>query len=336
MARQSRRDHGTGVSLNERADRLILGRSGGNAVSEAVSRDNKKELTSILDDLTIVANGDKTISQTNSTLLSGALSRLGNCFEDTLKSPSLFFYFLLSSSLSLLSLLFSRHVPTPANSTQALFFLPFSPLPFPSLFSLLFSSLLSFLFSSPLSLSHANTTGSYQFPRNYLLLSREVALVCSTLAVLPATWLSTQDFASISRFILRAQNEKQLQLQATEVVGIFQLLFSFLDGGRGDEEREGERSGEAGGESVLVVHEVIRGIAQLIMSSGMHLAPFCLELLQIMLQFCLRPSDVLYDVESKHAAIDCIGNYFIHTNHVKKVFFFLLSLRVCMCVSVRE
>ena len=79
------------------------------------------------------------------------------------------------------------------------------------------------------------------------------------------------DFASISRFLIRAEIEKQLILKETETVGIFQLLFSFLQ--RNGEGCYGEETAGAGYKAMglngeLVLHEVIRGVAQLMKSLG--------------------------------------------------------------------
>lgn len=152
--------------------------------------------------------------------------------------------------------------------------------------------------------------GGMQLPLRQPSWCKEVSAAILIIGLIPAAWLSAADFANISRFITRASVEKQLSISTDELLGVYKLLFGFLQrGGRGCRD---DVLLEGLGESVLllphagaqVVHEVMRGMAQILLIRNDRLMRYRLETLEMLVGYCDPRGG---ELESKHAAIDAIG-----------------------------
>jgi hypothetical protein len=153
--------------------------------------------------------------------------------------------------------------------------------------------------------------GASQFPRQPSW-SREVANTISVLSGLKRRHLTALDYASISRFITRASFQRQLDLTGDQAEGVYNILVEFLYE-RGEGCRGEASSGSGFGVAVLdtgipVLHEVIRGFSQLLITSGRHLPQHRADALSLLLTFCQDPAS---DDDVCHAAIDAIGNFFL-------------------------
>lgn len=157
---------------------------------------------------------------------------------------------------------------------------------------------------------------------------KEVLAFFATVSEAKEAWLCVQDFASISRLLTRASAEKQLPPNAAEAEGLYNLLIAFVkhngrfcrDGGAPIVPMEllGAPSGSAASgllhslnsnQGLLVMHEVIRGVAQLLWSAPERLRAHRFEALSALLPFCDRHA---VDVETRYAAIDAVGNLMSH------------------------
>lgn len=142
---------------------------------------------------------------------------------------------------------------------------------------------------------------------------KEVSAAILIIGLIPSPWLSVSDFANISRFITRASVEKQLSISTDELLGVFKLLLGFLQrrgkGCREDVHISSGKSGESGSATkqsgAQVMHEVMRGMAQLLLIRNDRLMRYRLETLEVLLAYC-TPREA--DLESRYAAIDAIGN----------------------------
>jgi hypothetical protein len=153
--------------------------------------------------------------------------------------------------------------------------------------------------------------GAAQFPRQPSW-SREVANTISVLSGLKRRHLTALDYASISRFITRASFQRQLDLTGDQAEGVYNILVEFLYE-RGEGCRGEDSSGSGFGVAVLdtgipVLHEVMRGFSQLLITSGRHLPQHRVDVLSLLLTFC---QDSTSDDDVCHAAIDAIGNFFL-------------------------
>lgn len=165
-------------------------------------------------------------------------------------------------------------------------------------------------------------------------LALEIQSVASIISRLPQALLSTQDMACISRFITRASKERKLHLGVTEARGLYRLLIGFIKSegkaGRKDagNARDNGEKGEKGDKNeikplsnsgniidtrgsigLLVVHEVMRGLAQLVQSCGEQLQAHRINLLTSLLAYC---DSTARDMEVVYAAVDAVGNILIH------------------------
>ena len=155
---------------------------------------------------------------------------------------------------------------------------------------------------SPLICSFANVHFSSRQPS----WSNEVSHACSVFSLLSMKHLTLQDFASISRFITRASFEKQLSLNKENSIGIYNLLIIYLKYrgiGCRIEDNQSETARCTSG--LLVVHEIMRAIAQLLLTCGDKLQPYRYDALTTLLSYCDHNS---VDLESRYAAIDAVGN----------------------------
>ena len=164
--------------------------------------------------------------------------------------------------------------------------------------------------------------GVAQFPRQPSW-SREVANTITVLSGLKRRHLSALDYASISRFITRASFQRQLDLTGEQAEGVYNILMEFLYE-RGEGCRGEATSGSGFGVAVLdtgipVLHEVMRGFSQLLITCGQHLPQHRVDVLTLLLTFCEDPTatastataTATSDDDVCHAAIDAIGNFFL-------------------------
>lgn len=118
------------------------------------------------------------------------------------------------------------------------------------------------------------------------------------------SWLTCSDFACISRFVTRASLEKQLSIFAgNEVTGVYVLLLGFLKQGSGN----CRLAGSVEGETEAVMHEVIRGVAQLALLSEETLHQYRAETLQELLHYADPRRG---NPDTRFSALDGIGNVF--------------------------
>ena len=150
--------------------------------------------------------------------------------------------------------------------------------------------------------------GVLQLPNRQPSWCKEISAAILMIGLIPYQWLSASDFASISRFVTRASVGKQLAISTDELLGVFNLLFCFLQrsgSGCRDSVVTPSQGSSSGLKSVLVAHEVMRGMAQLLLVRNERLSRHRLEILELLLLYC-DPRGV--DLESRYAAVDAMGN----------------------------
>ena len=130
--------------------------------------------------------------------------------------------------------------------------------------------------------------------------AKEVATAVFILGFIPLKWLRSSDLANISRLVTRASVEKQLVLSSEEVAGIFSLLVGHLKNTIEQQAVDDNFSGDQ------YLHEIIRGLAQLLILRSDQVMRHRSEALQILLKFCQPKSMVNHD--ARHTAVDGIGN----------------------------
>jgi hypothetical protein len=133
----------------------------------------------------------------------------------------------------------------------------------------------------------------------------EVLSLLNLIGNLPFECISTCDIANISRFLTKASMEKQiLVFNGSEVVGVCILLLLFL---KAQQEVPPANSDRLKGttNNAIILHEVLRGVAQIVLLSADKIQPLRAVTLRILLHF----SKVLHDsIECRFTAIDAIGN----------------------------
>ena len=132
-------------------------------------------------------------------------------------------------------------------------------------------------------------------------------------ALLPAQYLTPQDYANISRLVTRASLEKQLLLAGEEVVGLYRLLITFLHKAQATHDPSVAAATSAaascsGADATVdhVLHEVMRAVAQLLLIRNDKILRYRYDALSVLLRFCDPKSN--FNIECRHTAIDGLGN----------------------------
>jgi hypothetical protein len=156
--------------------------------------------------------------------------------------------------------------------------------------------------------------GMIHLPHRQPSWCKEVSAAILIIGMIPPAWLSAADYANISRLITRASVEKQLVISTEELMGVFKLLFGFLQRqGRGCRDDAGTRNSSSSSRielsarsaGSLVTHEIMRGMAQLLLIRNDRIGRNRLEILEVLIPYCDHRG---IDLESRYAAIDAIGN----------------------------
>lgn len=154
---------------------------------------------------------------------------------------------------------------------------------------------------------------------------------------IPKLWLTIHDISCISKFLTRASFEKQLNLNAENSNLIYKLLIEFIENKGINCRIVNDNYLSAGINKILtvenkevpnkikqlntlesskkittlIIHEVLRGLAQLFLSCADKLQSSRYHSLSSLLLYCNHRSTSI-DIESRYAAIDGVGNIMLH------------------------